>query len=214
MNFDEFSKKLTDKCAEIGLDLIEREIKQFFQLLTLYNKWSERMNLSSIHDENEIIDKHFVDSLFGSSLVNKNDKLADMGSGAGFPGLPLKIVRPEIKLGLFERREKKATYLKHVVRTLRFSKTTVYQRDVGDETNEEIMDEGYTVVMMRAVKPTLDLIKALQKQFPDALLYIYAGLDNPFQNKTLLQLPFEVAKEGFINSMKRTIFSLNLSKPF
>ncbi|MBI2027894.1 MAG: 16S rRNA (guanine(527)-N(7))-methyltransferase RsmG [Deltaproteobacteria bacterium] len=212
MDLLKFSQFLEKACSDIEITLSDQQIKSFYQLLTLYKKWSQRISLSSIHDEVEVIEKHFVDSLFGVSLLKQSDRLADIGSGAGFPGIPLKIVKNGIKLGLFERRAKKTTYLKHVVRTLNFTRTNVYEIDTNDSNfQEKTKALDYNIIVIRGVHLTADLIKQLKGIFSQAVLYVYAGLQHPFQDKTLSHLPYKVAKEGFVNNMSRTIFSLDFS---
>src|SRR5690242_7173162 len=105
--------------AAWGLPLAQAQIEQFASYLDELRAWNERMNLTAITDPNEIATRHFLDSLrcalsWGEAPTN----LIDVGAGAGFPGLPLKILRPALQLTLVESIAKKAAFLRHVTNIL------------------------------------------------------------------------------------------------
>jgi 16S rRNA (guanine527-N7)-methyltransferase len=88
--------------------------------------WNEKLNLTAIRDPLEILHRHFCESMFGAvSVPLDSGRLADIGSGAGFPGIPLKILRPELELFLVESSIKKGTFLAEVVRELELENTRV-----------------------------------------------------------------------------------------
>src|SRR5580704_13757232 len=90
--------------------------------LELLLKWNARTNLTAIRDPEEIVRRHFGESLFaGLHLASEANTLLDFGSGAGFPGLPIAILRPDIAVTLAESQNKKSTFLREAVRTLRLS---------------------------------------------------------------------------------------------
>lgn len=86
--------------------------------LELLLKWNARTNLSAIRDPAEIVHRHFGESLFAAAHVPAAETLLDLGSGAGFPGLPIALVRPEIRVTLAESQNKKSSFLREVIRTL------------------------------------------------------------------------------------------------
>jgi 16S rRNA (guanine527-N7)-methyltransferase len=97
-------------------DLQVQQIQQYTRFLLI---WSDKVNLTAIRDPLEILYRHFCESMFGANLLPvENCRLADVGSGGGFPGLPLKILRPDLQLFLVESSVKKATFLAEVVREL------------------------------------------------------------------------------------------------
>src|ERR1700732_3192820 len=103
--------------AEFHLGVNEQQVLQIQQYMGLLLKWNEAVNLTAIRDPLEILYRHFCESMFAASVVSlDNGRLADVGSGGGFPGLPLKIVRPELGLFLVESNVKKATFLAEAVR--------------------------------------------------------------------------------------------------
>jgi 16S rRNA (guanine527-N7)-methyltransferase len=110
--------------------LIQRYIKTLL-------RWNEKLNLTAIRDPLEILYRHFCESMFatGAIPVDKG-RLADIGSGPGFPGIPLKIMRPELELCLVESNVKKGTFLAEVVRELQLTKTRVLisrYEELGEE---------------------------------------------------------------------------------
>jgi 16S rRNA (guanine527-N7)-methyltransferase len=116
------------------------ESKQVFliqQYIRILLRWNEKLNLTAIRDPLEILHRHFCESMFaaGAIPVDKG-RLADIGSGPGFPGIPLKIIRPELELSLVESNIKKGTFLAEVVRELQLSNTRVLisrYEELGEE---------------------------------------------------------------------------------
>src|SRR5215467_3908688 len=104
---------------QLGLELNEQELEQFLRYRQELLEWNTRINLTAISDPEEVLLKHFLDSL---SLLLVYDRpaarLLDIGAGAGFPGLPLKIVRPQWQVLLLEATGKKVTFMRHVIEIL------------------------------------------------------------------------------------------------
>src|SRR5947209_9573098 len=92
-------------------------LPQLSSYLDLLLKWNARTNLTAIRDPEEIVRRHFGESLFAAQHLGHPDTLLDFGSGAGFPGLPIALLRPDIHVTLAESQNKKATFLREVVRT-------------------------------------------------------------------------------------------------
>src|SRR5229473_8165497 len=104
---------------EFQLTLSDIQVQQIQQYTKLLGTWNDKVNLTAIRDPLEILYRHFCESMFGASLLPvENCRLADVGTGGGFPGLPLKILRPDLDLYLVESNVKKATFLAEVVREL------------------------------------------------------------------------------------------------
>ncbi len=93
-------------------------LDQLSVYLDLLVKWNARTNLTAIRDPEEIVLRHFGESLFAARNLPPCSTLLDLGSGAGFPGLPIQLVRPELRVTLAESQNKKAAFLREVVRTL------------------------------------------------------------------------------------------------
>jgi 16S rRNA (guanine527-N7)-methyltransferase len=121
-------------------------LSQLSTYLDLLLKWNARTNLTAIRDPEEIVRRHFGESLFAARHLGQPATLLDFGSGAGFPGLPIQLLHPEIAVTLAESQNKKATFLREVVRTLGL-KTEVWAARVEDMAPER----RFEMVAMRAV---------------------------------------------------------------
>jgi 16S rRNA (guanine527-N7)-methyltransferase len=105
--------------TEFQLSLNEQQVQQIQQYTRILWTWNEKVNLTAIRDPLEILYRHFCESMYGAVLLPvENRRLADVGSGGGFPGIPLKIIRPDLHIFLVESNAKKATFLAEVVREL------------------------------------------------------------------------------------------------
>ncbi len=135
---------------ELGLSLSVEQLNSVFIYLTELKKWNQKINLTAIREERDIVIKHVLDSLSYVKGFNPGMGLTllDMGSGAGFPALPIKIVQPEIAVTMVESVKKKAAFLRHIIRTLKISGTYVV-----DKRTEELPNSyrsSYEVVTARA----------------------------------------------------------------
>jgi 16S rRNA (guanine527-N7)-methyltransferase len=135
--------------SEFKVAVTDAQIAQIQQYMSLLLKWNDAMNLTAIRDPLEILYRHFCESMFGATLIPVGfGRLADVGSGGGFPGLPLKIVCPELEVCLIDSNVKKATFLAEVVRELALPEARVLVSRY-EELDEEITP--LDVVCSRAV---------------------------------------------------------------
>lgn len=105
--------------SEFDLKLTDIQVQQIQQFTRLLLAWNDKINLTAIRDPLEILYRHFCESMYGATLLPvEKCRLADVGSGAGFPGLPLKIIRPHLEVFLIESNVKKATFMAEVIREL------------------------------------------------------------------------------------------------
>src|SRR5690348_1868840 len=102
-----------------------RKLQIHFDLLI---KWNARISLTAIRDPQEIVRRHFGESLFAGAQLDPKPPahLADLGSGAGFPGLPIAVLRPEITVALIESQQKKVAFLREVIRSAQIRNASVY----------------------------------------------------------------------------------------
>src|ERR1700740_2484693 len=121
------SKQAIERAArEFSLVLNDVQVEQIQQYTKTLWAWNDKVNLTAIRDPLEVLYRPFCESMFGSTLVPvENCRLADVGSGGGFPGIPLKIIRPALHVFLVESNVKKATFLAEVVRELGLTDTRV-----------------------------------------------------------------------------------------
>src|SRR5580693_3271969 len=142
--------------SEFQLTADDRQVEQIQQYIRLLLTWNEKINLTAIRDPLEILYRHFCESMFAAVAVPvENGRLADVGSGAGFPGIPLKIVRPGLETMLVESNIKKATFLAEVLRNIELPGTRVLVSRY-EELGEEVMPLDY--VCSRAVGEFLPLL--------------------------------------------------------
>jgi 16S rRNA (guanine527-N7)-methyltransferase len=141
--------------SALGITPSESLLTSFGFYLAELKKWNRAYNLTSLREDREIIVKHFFDSLlYLKALPSGHLRAADVGSGAGFPGLPLALARPETDIVLIEPSRKKAAFLRHMVRTLGTGNTTVLESRA-----EQIKDRTFDIVMTRALFSVAELVK-------------------------------------------------------
>ena len=124
--------------GEFQIVVDDNQVLQIQRYMSILLFWNEKINLTAIRDPLEILSRHFCECMYAASMVPiKDGRLADVGSGAGFPGLPLKMIRPELHVMLVESNIKKATFLAEAIRELGLRDARVH---VGryEELGEEI----------------------------------------------------------------------------
>ena len=110
MNLEEFSKTFDNYLKELKIELNEEQIEKFYVYMNLLIEWNEKVNLTAITKPEEIILKHFVDCLTIVKYIKKGETIIDVGTGAGFPGIPLKIVRDDLKITLADSLNKRINF--------------------------------------------------------------------------------------------------------
>jgi 16S rRNA (guanine527-N7)-methyltransferase len=136
--------------------LTEAQLHAFDRYSQELIAWNQRVNLTSIIEPQEIVVKHFLDSLSVYGVLSglpPDLTLIDVGSGAGFPGLPLKIVLPDLRLTLLEATGKKAAFLHHMVQILALNRVTVLAARAEEAGRRPDQREGYDAAVARAVAP-------------------------------------------------------------
>lgn len=136
---------------ELGIELSTLQLEQF----DLYQKelllWNAKINLISEKSAQEIASRHFLDSLTALQFIdNRRARIIDIGSGAGFPGIPLKIARPNLQLYLMESNRKKVSFLKHIIRLLTLTETVVLHERVENLIKNNKWKDFFDVVISRA----------------------------------------------------------------
>ena len=119
MEFEEFKREFEKYLAKMNISLLKEQYEQFYAYMELLIEWNEKMNLTAITDPKEIILKHFVDSLTITKYVEEGKSIIDMGTGAGFPGIPIKIYRKDVKVVLADSLNKRIKFLDEVIDKLK-----------------------------------------------------------------------------------------------
>ncbi len=128
------------------------EIEKAFSIfLSELKRWTKKINLTSIKDEREMEIKHIVDSLHALKIVPRGTFLMDIGAGAGFPSIPLKIVENSLRVVMLEASEKRVAFLNHIIRLLSLKNARAIHQRADDKNFSSIMKETVDVVIGRAV---------------------------------------------------------------
>jgi 16S rRNA (guanine527-N7)-methyltransferase len=148
-------KLLYEGGKAVSCPLTGKSIKTFLCYLKELSNWNERVNLTGLKEEFDIVIELFVDSLAcGLALSHKkNESIIDIGSGAGFPGIPLKIAYPELDITLLEPRLKKTAFLHHIIGTLSLENIRVISCSIQDLNHDSSFNLVYDKVIARAIKP-------------------------------------------------------------
>jgi 16S rRNA (guanine527-N7)-methyltransferase len=148
---EEIAEILKKGGDELGLSFSSEQIDKFFIYLEELKRWNRRLNLTGLKKDEEIVVKHFLDSLSCAELIEDFDsKMIDVGTGAGFPSLPLKIYQPKIPLTLLESIRKKVTFLNYLVKALELKKVRIIWSR-AEEWAQGKERESYHYVVCRAL---------------------------------------------------------------
>ncbi len=151
MDKKEFIEEFEKYLKKMQIKFSEEQYNQFYKYMNLLIEWNKKINLTAIIEPKEIILKHFVDSLTIAKYIEENKKVADVGTGAGFPGIPLKIYRKDLKITLIDSLNKRLNFLNEVIAELELKEiNTVHGRAEELGQNKEYR-EKFDIVTSRAV---------------------------------------------------------------
>jgi 16S rRNA (guanine527-N7)-methyltransferase len=156
-------EKLESGAKKLGLRLTPRQLEQFQVYYREIIDWNRCMNLTAITDYDEVQVKHFLDSLTVVQALklplSKETRLIDVGTGAGIPGIPLKILLPEIELVLLDATKKKASFLEHIIEKLRIKSTGVVVGRAEEVAHRPEYRQQFDLVLSRAVAELSTLVE-------------------------------------------------------
>jgi 16S rRNA (guanine527-N7)-methyltransferase len=151
---------LKDGIIELGFTPSKEQINAFIIYLSELKRWNKAYNLTGLKKDEDIIIKHFLDSLlYLKAIPNGKIKIADIGSGAGFPGIPIKIIRPEIEMFLIEPSRKKSAFLNHIIRQLKLEKIEVIEKRIEETKVSKEISSFVDIGMTRALFSIKDFLK-------------------------------------------------------
>jgi len=158
-----FQDALEKAAAAYGLSLNTKQIKQFSIFYDLLIKWNQKMNLTTITEPQEVAVKHIIDSLSALLAIKdqQSPQLIDVGTGAGFPGIPLKILRPDIHLLLLDSLQKRVRFLKTVVKALTLEDVKCLHQRAEDAARDKNFRERFDIAIARALAPMASLAEYL-----------------------------------------------------
>jgi len=154
---------LVEGAEVFGIRLNVEQVEAFDLYLRELLKWNQKINLTAIRTEKGIVLRHFLDSLSAFPYLSKTASLLDIGSGAGFPGIPLRIVQPSLEITLIDSVRKKIDFQRHIIRMLGLKGMEVIHGRVQDKEILQSMTERFDTVISRAFS---DLQTLLLLAFP------------------------------------------------
>ena len=151
MEEKEFKNKLEESAKKAGVQIDEQQLDKFYNYKNLILDWNEKINLTAITDDFEFIIKHFVDSLTINKYIEKNKKIIDIGTGAGFPGIPLKIMNEDDDIVLFDSLNKRLKVLEDIIEKIELKNIETLHGRAEETFKNKEHREKYDVAVSRAV---------------------------------------------------------------
>jgi len=147
--------KLLKNCSKsLGIILSDAQIDLFDRYLSELTEWNKKFNLTAIEEEKEIVLKHFIDSISAVPFLPKNSiSMIDVGTGAGFPGIPIKIVLKDLTVTLLDSLEKRVRFLNHIILSHCYDNMTAIHKRAEELAHVREHREAYDVGISRAVAP-------------------------------------------------------------
>ena len=166
---------LKECLTEMNIEITEEKLEKFMKYNELLLDWNTKINLTAITEPEDVVKKHFCDSLSSLPLIKEGARLADVGTGAGFPGIPLAIMRPDIEVLLIDSLNKRIKFLDTVISELGLENvTTIHLR--AEEGGRNKLRDSFDIVTARAVASLNVLCEyCLPYVKPDGMFLSYKG---------------------------------------
>lgn len=159
MEYLEFKTIFEDECKKNNIE--SKNIEQFYEYMKLLLSWNEKINVTAIKDEKEFIVKHFVDSLSISEFVGDNKRIIDVGTGGGFPGIPLKLFCDNLNVTLVDSVNKKITVLNDIINNMKLENIEALHSRAEDLARNKEYREKFDIATSRAVSNMSTLVEYL-----------------------------------------------------
>lgn len=200
-----------------NLTLTENQIEKFNKYYDILIKYNQMFNITAITEREEVYEKHFIDSILGVEKIN-GKTLIDIGSGGGFPAIPLKIVKDDLSVTLVEATGKKCEFLKAVVKELELSNVTVINGRAEDLAKDVKYRENFDVCTARAVARMNTLSEycmSFVKVGGNFVAFKGDGIEEAKEAENAIKIlggKIEEIKEYTLNDAKRTLISVKKIK--
>jgi 16S rRNA (guanine527-N7)-methyltransferase len=162
MKKEQFNAILKGKINKIDIESVnEEKLDKMYQFKELLLEWNDKINLTAIVEDNEIIDKHFIDSLIINKYIKANHKMIDVGTGAGFPGIPIGIIRNDISITLLDSLNKRINFLNEIILNINLKNVKTIHSRAEDAANNNEYREKFDIAVSRAVASLPTLVEYL-----------------------------------------------------
>ena len=151
MDKEVFCKEIKEQANKLGYLLNIEQQEKFYKYMNLLNEWNKKINLTAIEEPKEIITKHFIDSLSILGYIEESEKVADIGTGAGFPGIPIKIAKSSIEMTLIDSLNKRIGFLNEVIKEIELNNIEAIHSRAEETGQNKKYRESFDIVTSRAV---------------------------------------------------------------
>ena len=161
MEYIEFENIFNEECNKNNIKINEEKIKLFYDYMKYLLDWNEKINLTAIKDEKEFVVKHFIDSLTISEFVGDNKRIIDVGTGGGFPGIPLKLSRENLNVTLIDSVNKKIMVLNDIINKMNLENIEALHTRAEELAQNKEYREEFDIAVSRAVSNMNTLVEYL-----------------------------------------------------
>ena len=161
MEKEQFFNKLKADANKLNIELTGIQLKKFYTYMNSLLEWNEKINLTAITEPEEIIKKHFIDSLTIKKYIRDNTSIIDVGTGAGFPGIPLNIISTDCKIVLLDALNKRLNFLNEVIKQDNLKNIETVHFRAEEAGKNKLYREKFDVATSRAVAPLNILVEYL-----------------------------------------------------
>jgi 16S rRNA (guanine527-N7)-methyltransferase len=158
---EEFKNKMKSILKEININITDEQLKKFFNYMNLMLEWNEKINLTAITEVDDVIMKHFVDCLTILDYLNENETIVDIGTGAGFPGIPLAIMNEKNEFTLVDSLNKRINFLNDVKEKINLKNITTIHARAEEFGQNKKYREQFDIAVSRAVANLSVLVEFL-----------------------------------------------------
>ena len=146
-----FFEKIQENSKVLGFNFSVEQLEKFYKYMNLLIEWNEKMNLTAITEPNDIILKHFIDSITINKYIENTAKVVDVGTGAGFPGIPLSIIRTDLQITLVDSLNKRLIFLQEIKKELELKNIDIVHARVEEIGQNKNYRETFDIATSRAV---------------------------------------------------------------
>lgn len=151
MDIQEFKSLLIESAKKIDIILSDEQVNKFYKYMNLLIEWNKKINLTAITEPKDIILKHFIDSITINKYIENSVKVVDVGTGAGFPGIPLSIIRPDLQITLVDSLNKRLMFLQEIKKELELKNIDIVHARAEEFGQNKNYRETFDIATSRAV---------------------------------------------------------------